>query len=47
MLKGKKLNHLTVLSIQNKSSNPADASEMTQCFDMQAENMSYFVCLQS
>lgn len=47
MLTSKKLNHLTVFSIQNKASNPADFGEMTQCLDMQAENKSYFVYLQS
>lgn len=47
MLTSNKLHHFTVFSIQNKTPNPADFGEMTQCFDMEAENKSYFVYLQS
>lgn len=36
-----------MFSIQNKASNPADFTEMTQCLDMQAKKASYFVYLQN
>lgn len=39
-----KKRNLTVVSIQNKASNPADFSEMTQCFDMWAKKQELF-CL--
>lgn len=47
MLTSKKSSIISVFSIQNKAPNPDDFGGMTQCFDMQAENKSYFVYPQS